>query len=45
VSSITSGLPTAAADDLLLGEEAAELLHAATAVQRTTAAARPFIIL
>jgi hypothetical protein len=45
VSSITSGLPEAADDDdWLLGEEG-ELLQAASAVQRTAAAARPFMIL
>jgi hypothetical protein len=42
---MTSGLPAADGDLLLLGEEAAELLQAATAMQRTAAAARPFIIL
>jgi hypothetical protein len=44
VSSITSGLPTAAEDGLLLGEADGELLQAATAIQSTAAAARPFMI-
>jgi hypothetical protein len=42
---MTSGLPEAAEDDLLLGEDEPELLQDATAVQRMAATARLFMIL